>query len=96
MDLAGKYLGSGWSFLQDMGHKLKTYDLVFKLSPPYGMAVELDAQGRIITSLHSPDYETTLLSEVREAPPPKDAPHRRVLYLGSVYNNYLGKLIIDE
>ena len=66
-----------------------TYQQLYK---PYGLVIELNAKGDIVRALHSPDGKTTLLSEAREI----IEGGRRVLYLGSFYNTYLGKLVLEE
>lgn len=53
-----------------------------------GMALEIDSNGKVLNCLHAPDGKTTLLSEVREV----RENNKRVLYLGSVINNYIGKV----
>ncbi|KAH9396173.1 hypothetical protein TYRP_019925 [Tyrophagus putrescentiae] len=56
----------------------------------YGMALEIDAKGNILNSLHSPDGKTCALSEVFEMEDQNDG-QRRFL-LGSATNPYLGRL----
>ncbi len=56
----------------------------------HGMALKIDKSGQILKSLHSPEGRITLLSEVNEV----SNQNNTVLYLGSFYNKYLGKLIL--
>lgn len=93
LDMVGSTLGV--EYLRDIGYQLRSLLPFVKMARPYGMILEMDSNGRIINSLHSPDYKTTLLSEVREVPQ-KEGSRQRILYLGSVMNPYIGKLVIDE
>lgn len=54
------------------------------LTNPTGLVLELDSDGKIIRSLHSPDGQVPFISEALE--------HNGYLYLGSPWNNFLGKL----
>lgn len=72
------------------GWEIKTFKL-FNLFTFRGMALEIDVSGKIVSCLHSPDGSITLLSEVREV----IEGNSRVLYLGSVYNKYIGKLVLS-
>jgi len=56
-----------------------------------GMAVEIDSNGAIITTLQSPDNRFSGISEVREV---SHENNQRLLYVGSPMNSYLGKLIL--
>lgn len=60
----------------------------------YGMAIEIDAQGNILNSLHSPDGHTCALSEVFEQEDQADG-QRRFL-LGSATNSYVGRLTLPK
>ena len=51
---------------------------------PYGLVIELDAQGNIIQSLHDPTGEN--LKEITSAQEYGD-----YLYLGSLHNDRIGK-----
>lgn len=88
------YLGDRLKYvpLKQAGFSLRTGVLFQDLYKPYGLAIEVDSQGRIIRSLHSPEGTTTFLSEVREVIE-DDGQH--VLYLGSYFNNYLGRLVLS-
>ena len=88
IEYAGKW--TGFTTLTELGFKTKTGSLIYHTITHYGMAVELDGEGKIIQSLHSPDGRTTLLSEVREV----IVGDRKVLYLGSFSNNYIGKMTL--
>jgi sugar lactone lactonase YvrE len=87
-EYAGKILH--FRLLTELGFKIKTGAIMFYTITHYGLAVELDADGKIIQSLHSPDGRTTLLSEVREV----IVGDKKVLYLGSYGNNYIGKMTL--
>ena len=76
----------------ELGFNVRATYVYQQLYKPYGLVIELNAKGDIVRALHSPDGRTTLLSEVREIV----EGGRRVLYLGSYYNTYLGKLVLDE
>ncbi|KAI1285380.1 Adipocyte plasma membrane-associated protein [Halotydeus destructor] len=56
-----------------------------------GLAIELDKNGKIIKALHSPDGTVSSLSEVREVV--EDG--KKVLYLGSYYKSYIGRLVLQ-
>jgi len=93
LHLAGtilEYAGRMFYFtpLTELGFKLKTGALIFHTVNNYGLAIELDVEGKIIQSLHSQDGKTTFLSEVKEV----ISGNQKILYLGSLGNNYLGKL----
>ena len=90
--LAIETIGSliGFRWLRDLGFKTKTGHIIMHNINHYGLAVELDAEGKVLQSLHSPDGRTTLLSEVREV----IVGDRKVLYLGSYANNYIGKMTL--
>lgn len=60
----------------------------------YGMAIEIDSQGNILNSLHSPDGKTCALSEVFELEDQNDG-QRRFL-LGSATNPYVGRLSLPK
>ena len=56
-----------------------------RMVPKYGMIIELDAQGNIISSMHDQTASTfPAVSEVQE----KDG----VLYIGSYFLPFLGRL----
>jgi len=56
-----------------------------------GMALEIDSNGNILTSLQSPDNKVSGLSEIREV---INSSSERVFYLGSAGNTYIGKLTL--
>ena len=89
-----EYMGKLISFraLTELGFKIKTGSILTHTISHYGLAVELDAEGKILQSLHSPDGRTTLLSEVREV----IVGDRKVLYLGSYGNNYVGMMTLGH
>ncbi|UYV73527.1 K02A2.6-like [Cordylochernes scorpioides] len=88
-------LGSGlekvalWTsqpLLHDIAIELQTGNiLASKLLRPYGIAAEMDLNGKIIRTLQSPDGKLGHLSEVLETPDGQ-------LYLGSYFNTFLGHL----
>ena len=86
------YLGDVFNYypLKDVGFKLKSGFLFATCIASRGLALEIDRSGKILQSLHSPDRSVTALSEVREV----TEGGKRVLYLGSYYNYYLGKLVL--
>lgn len=92
LGLAIETVGSWTRFrpLQELGFRIKTGHIIMHTISHYGLAVELDAEGKVLQSLHSPDGRTTLLSEVREV----IVGDRKVLYLGSYANNYIGKMTL--
>jgi hypothetical protein len=56
-----------------------------------GMAIEIDSNGAILTTLQSPDNKFSGISEVREV---SHKNNERILYMGSAFNPYLGKLVL--
>lgn len=58
--------------------------ILYSALPRYGLVVELDGQGHIVRSLHSPGKKIALISEVLE--------HNGNLYLGSFRNRFLGRV----
>jgi len=58
--------------------------LVLGTIPPYGLIAELDANGKVIDSYQDPTGRTSLLSEAIE--------WNGHFYLGSILNNYLGRI----
>lgn len=66
--------------------KILDQESLLKLAgKPYGMAVELDSQGKILRTLHDPSGDTIgSVSEVEDV--------NGVLYFGSYHAPYLGKL----
>lgn len=59
----------------------------------YGLAVEIDSEGVILNSMHSPDGSTCSLSEAFEI---KQTPTERHFLLGSYMNPYLGRLVLPK
>lgn len=82
--------------IKNMGHHLETGldSLVFGtlLSDAHGMVFEMNEFGDVIQCLHSPDGAITLLSEAKLA----QEANQSVLYLGSIFKNYLGVLILNK
>ena len=74
----------------DLGYKLKSGFLFATNIAERGLILEVDSKGTILRSLHSPDKRVTALSEVRDV----IENGKRVLYLGSYYNYYLGRLTL--
>ncbi|RWS01859.1 Adipocyte plasma membrane-associated protein-like protein [Dinothrombium tinctorium] len=91
-----EYLGtlSNYVPLKDIGHKVKSsymIHLVSLLSRTHGLVIEIDANGKILRSLHSPDGHTIYSSEAHEVV----EGNKKVLYIGSFLNDYLGKLDLN-
>ncbi|KAJ6216785.1 hypothetical protein RDWZM_007942 [Blomia tropicalis] len=84
---------SNSDFILDLAHNVKIGYFVTKDICKYGMAVEIDSNGVIINSLHSPDGQTCALSEVFELEPTETERH---FLLGSAWNQYLGRLSINK
>lgn len=91
-------LGSKWSNnnLERLGFRLKNLHFFYDeaMSNDYGLVLELDANGRLLGSLHSIDGINFRLSEVVEGP--TENPYERVLYMGSYINQYILKLTIPN
>lgn len=87
------YLGERLQYvpLQQKGFDLRTASFYQHLTKSYGLAIEVDSDGKVLRSLHSPNGQTTFLSQVTEV-----IEHgQRVLYLGSYFNDYIGRLVIS-
>jgi len=83
---------AGYIPLAEFGFKIRT--MIIALPPfPHGIAVEVDKNGKVINSLHSPDGVLTFVSEVREV---RLNEKETVLYLGTWTHSYLGKLILKR
>lgn len=78
--------------LKDLGFKLKSGFLFATCIASRGLILEINRSGQILRSFHSPQKSVTALSEVREVI--EDG--RNVLYLGSYYNYYLGKVVLPK
>lgn len=70
---------------KEIAYRTKRADVIIPLvSSKHGIIIELDKDGNILRSFHSPSGKTSLLSQVTE--------HDGYLYLGSFVNRYLGRL----
>lgn len=91
-------LGSKWgnSNLERLGFRLRNLHFFYDeaMSNDYGLVLELDANGRLLGSLHSVDGTNHRISEVVEGP--TENPYERVLYMGSYINQYILKLTIPN
>ena len=58
-----------------------------------GLAIEVDINCNILRSIHSAEGRVTHLSEIREV---LEGNGQSTLYLGSYYNDYLGKLTLHD
>lgn len=87
----GIWLGN--DFLSSLGFDIKTGHIMNLGSCNYGMAIEIDVNGVILNSLHSPDGSTCALSELFEV---RQTETERHFYLGSFANPYLGKLVLPK
>ncbi|XP_023232279.1 adipocyte plasma membrane-associated protein-like [Centruroides sculpturatus] len=67
-----------------LAFEIETGQIFVPIIPNYGMIIEVNNDGEIIKSLHSPDGKMTYISEILE--------FQNHLYLGSWRNNFLGKL----
>ncbi|XP_064486172.1 uncharacterized protein LOC135398717 [Ornithodoros turicata] len=70
--------------LKDVAAQLENAWVVYETLPKYGLIVEVNKNGEVVQSLHSPSGKISLISEVLE--------HDGYLYLGSFRNNYLGRI----
>ena len=77
--------------LEQLGYEIKSLIIHQKYCKSYGLILQLDAKGNILKSLHSPGGVINHLSEVFETV--EDG--KRILYLGSYFNNYIGRLVLD-
>ena len=59
----------------------------------HGLLIEVDSEGKIIRSLHSPDGKMSAYSEAREV---IESDGSKVLYIGSAFNDYVGKLKLEK
>lgn len=88
------WLGEVFNYVpfKDFGYGLKSGFLFAKSIVGRGLILEVSRDGQIVQALHSPDKRTTGLSEVREVV----ENGQQVLYLGSYYNDYLGRLVLSK
>jgi hypothetical protein len=91
-------LGKKWKNekLERLGFSLKTGSQFYTQSVAnnYGMILEMDANGKILGSLHSIDGANSFISEAVEGP--SDSPYERVLYIGSFGYPYILRLTIPN
>ncbi len=91
-------LGKKWKNekLERLGFSLKTGTQFYTQSVAnnYGMILEMDANGKILGSLHSVDGTNSFISEAVEGP--SDSPYERVLYIGSFGYPYILRLTIPN
>jgi len=74
-------------FLKTLASMVSDFRMYKPLDTPYGMILEVNKNGDILRSLHSPDGYMAGISEV--------ALYGDTLYFGSPENPYLGKLTLD-
>lgn len=70
--------------LKDLTAQFDNAWVLYEAFPKYGLVIELDAYGKVVRSLHSPQHKIHMISEVLE--------HDSYLYLGSYRNPYLGRV----
>ena len=91
-------LGKKWKNerLERLGFSMKTGSQFYSQNVVnnYGLILEMDANGKILGSLHSIDGTNSLISEAVEGP--SDNPYERVLYLGSFEYTHVLKLTIPN
>lgn len=91
-------LGKKWKNerLERLGFSLKTGSQFYSqnVANNYGLILEMDANGKILGSIHSVDGKNSFISEAVEGP--SDSPYERVLYIGSFGYPYILKLIIPN
>lgn len=82
--------------LEKLGFTMKTGQQFYSqnIANNYGLILELDANGNIIGSIHSPHGTNAFISEAVEGP--SDNPDERVLYIGSFGYKYILKLIVKK
>lgn len=88
------WLGETFNYtpLKEVGFGLKSGFYFARFILERGLVLEIARDGQIVRALHSPDKATTGLSEVREVIENGE----KVLYLGSYYNYYLGRLVLPN
>ncbi|OTF72539.1 Strictosidine synthase/Gluconolaconase-like protein, partial [Euroglyphus maynei] len=62
IEMIGHFLLCCDRFIQ-FGHDIRVANFMYPIVAQYGMAIEIDSNGKIIGSLHSPDGHTSQLSE---------------------------------
>ena len=82
--------------LEKLGFEMKTSFQFYRMNigNNYGLILELDAQGNILGSLHSPAGVNSFISEALEGE--SESPLERVLYIGSFGYPYILKLAIRK
>lgn len=80
-------------FFEQVAFNFESGTILLAGVPDYGLVIEVDAKtGEIIQSLHSPNGAAAILSEARDV----IEGDSRVLYLGSAFNDYIGKVILGK
>lgn len=94
LEKVGKLLKSDQ--IEELAISLRTLQIFLPtlFRPDGGMMVEIDANGKILSSIHTDSEDFGLISEVRELPSPQ--PDQRVFYLGSFAMSYVRKLVITK
>ncbi|CAG2102611.1 unnamed protein product [Medioppia subpectinata] len=82
--------------LEKLGFSMKTGSQFYtqNVANNYGLILEIDANGKILGSIHSTDGANSFISEAVEGP--SDNPYERVLYIGSFSYPYILKLTIPN
>ncbi len=83
------------SLIEEYGYNFKTglIAMDFLIDDSHGTVIEIDNNGKIINSLHSPNGTISSISEAREV---RISENETVLYLGSFVNHYIGKLNLNR
>jgi hypothetical protein len=83
------------SLIEEYGYNLKTGLIAINLliDDSHGSVIEIDKNGKIVDSLHSPDGTISSVSEAREV---RISDNETVLYIGSFVNHYIGKLNLNR
>jgi len=91
-------LGKKWKNerLERLGFGLKTGNNFYSqnVANNYGMILEMDANGKVLGSIHSIDGTNSFISEAVEGP--SESPLERILYIGSFGYPYILKLSIPN
>lgn len=86
-----------WTRLQDAGLMFRAIWLKVDPYCAHGLVFQFTEQGEILRSLHAPHFRShfKLISEAHEVAAPEGG-NQSILYLGSVYYSYLGRLSLSR
>lgn len=94
LERVGKWLNI--EQIKELAFSLRTLQIFLPtlIRPDGGMMLEIDANGKIISSIYAENEDFGIISEVREVSSPQ--PNQRVFYIGSFAMPHFRKLVITK